>query len=152
MATDTVNITDLSIPQLQELVRQYDQKIQFITTSFQQLKSLQGQFAASRNCLKDFTPDSRDRDILVPLTSTLCVPGKLSDTDHVVIDIGTGYYSEMTIKQAEEHFTRRIEYINKHLQEITPVLEEKSQIHKSISAALESKVQEFVRSRTTASS
>ncbi|TGZ60268.1 hypothetical protein CRM22_008638 [Opisthorchis felineus] len=152
MTSDTVNISDLSIPQLQELTRQYEQKIQLITASVQQLKALQGQFASSKSCLKEFTPESQNGDILVPLTSTLCVPGKLTDTAHVIVDVGTGYYSEMTIEQAEEHFNRRIEYIDKHIQEIAPVLEEKSQIHRSVSAVLEAKVQEFMRSRAAASS
>ncbi len=30
--------------------------------------------------------------ILVPLTSSLYVPGKITDPENVVIDIGTGYY------------------------------------------------------------
>ena len=33
-----------------------------------------------------------DKTILVPLTNSLYVPGKLSDPDHVIVDIGTGYY------------------------------------------------------------
>lgn len=32
------------------------------------------------------------KEVLVPLTSSLYVPGKLADTDMVVVDIGTGYY------------------------------------------------------------
>jgi len=30
--------------------------------------------------------------VLVPLTSSLYVPGKLSDVENVVVDVGTGYY------------------------------------------------------------
>lgn len=30
--------------------------------------------------------------MLVPLTSSLYVPGKLGDTSHVIVDVGTGYY------------------------------------------------------------
>jgi hypothetical protein len=33
-----------------------------------------------------------DNSVLVPLTSSLYVPGKLSDTEHVLVDVGTGYY------------------------------------------------------------
>ena len=33
-----------------------------------------------------------DRVILVPLTNSLYIPGKLSDTENVIIDVGTGYY------------------------------------------------------------
>ena len=28
----------------------------------------------------------------MPLTNSLYVPGKLSDPDHVIVDVGTGYY------------------------------------------------------------
>ena len=32
------------------------------------------------------------KTILVPLTNSLYVPGKLSDPENVIVDIGTGYY------------------------------------------------------------
>ena len=33
-----------------------------------------------------------DTTILVPLTNSLYVPGKLSDLENVIVDVGTGYY------------------------------------------------------------
>lgn len=33
-----------------------------------------------------------DKSILVPLTSSLYVPGKLCDLENVIVDVGTGYY------------------------------------------------------------
>lgn len=32
------------------------------------------------------------KTILVPLTNSLYVPGKLVDTEHVIVDVGTGYF------------------------------------------------------------
>jgi prefoldin alpha subunit len=32
------------------------------------------------------------KQVLVPLTSSLYVPGKLTDVENVVVDVGTGYY------------------------------------------------------------
>ncbi len=32
------------------------------------------------------------KELLVPLTSSLYVPGKLTDVESVVVDVGTGYY------------------------------------------------------------
>ena len=32
------------------------------------------------------------KEVLVPLTSSLYVPGRLTDVESVVVDIGTGYY------------------------------------------------------------
>jgi hypothetical protein len=34
----------------------------------------------------------RDKTILVPLTSSLYVPGKLQGVENVIVDVGTGYY------------------------------------------------------------
>lgn len=35
-----------------------------------------------------------DKPILVPLTTSLYVPGKLADTENVIVDVGTGFYVE----------------------------------------------------------
>jgi prefoldin alpha subunit len=34
------------------------------------------------------------RPILVPLTTSLYVPGKLADSENVIVDVGTGFYVE----------------------------------------------------------
>lgn len=44
------------------------------------------------NDIDGLTPDTLDREVLVPLTSSLYVPGKLGDTSHLIVDLGTGYY------------------------------------------------------------
>jgi prefoldin subunit 5 len=33
-----------------------------------------------------------DKTVLVPLTGSLYVPGKLRDVENVIVDVGTGYY------------------------------------------------------------
>lgn len=35
-----------------------------------------------------------DRPVLVPLTTSLYVPGTLADSDSVIVDVGTGFYVE----------------------------------------------------------
>lgn len=35
-----------------------------------------------------------EAEILIPLTSSLYVPGKLADRQKVIVDIGTGFYVE----------------------------------------------------------
>ena len=38
------------------------------------------------------------KEILVPLTSSMYVPGRLSDVENVMVDIGTGYQVKMVSK------------------------------------------------------
>ena len=35
-----------------------------------------------------------DKPILVPLTTSLYVPGTLADNENVIVDVGTGFYVE----------------------------------------------------------
>lgn len=35
-----------------------------------------------------------DKKILIPLTSSLYVPGRLVDVENVIVDVGTGYFVE----------------------------------------------------------
>ena len=37
---------------------------------------------------------SADRPVLVPLTTSLYVPGALADSESVIVDVGTGFYVE----------------------------------------------------------
>jgi prefoldin alpha subunit len=39
-----------------------------------------------------------DKPILVPLTTSLYVPGTLADKENVIVDVGTGFYVEKVRK------------------------------------------------------
>ncbi len=43
------------------------------------------------------------KPILVPLTSSLYVPGKLADTNNVIVDVGTGFYVEKVCYLADTY-------------------------------------------------
>jgi len=58
------------------------------------LKQAQNRFADCIESCKAIDTSNKDKTILVPLTSSLYVPGKLADVEKVVVDIGTGYYVE----------------------------------------------------------
>lgn len=34
------------------------------------------------------------KDILIPMTTSLYVPGKMAETEKVIVDVGTGYFVE----------------------------------------------------------
>lgn len=76
------------------------------------------------------------------------VPGKLHDVEHVLIDVGTGYYVEkvrqwggqvgqgllvflplplilQTAEDAKDFFKRKIDFLTKQMEKIQPALQEK---------------------------
>ncbi|KAG0217785.1 Prefoldin subunit 5, partial [Mortierella sp. GBA43] len=57
--------------------------------------------------LKAINTTNDNKTILVPLTSSLYVPGKLANVEKVVVDIGTGYYVEKTVEDAIKFYNAK---------------------------------------------
>jgi prefoldin alpha subunit len=53
--------------------------------------------------------------MLVPLTSSLYIPGKLQDIKKVMVDIGTGYYVEKSVTDADAFLKGKCAYLQKNL-------------------------------------
>lgn len=87
--------------QLQDVRKQLEQELQHLTASYGQLKAAQARFRTCIEAIDNVKPETADREILVPLTSSLYVPGKLADANKVLVDVGTGYYVERVGKGCE---------------------------------------------------
>uniref|UniRef100_A0A667HY37 Prefoldin subunit 5 n=1 Tax=Lynx canadensis TaxID=61383 RepID=A0A667HY37_LYNCA len=62
------------------------------------------------------------------------VPGKLHDVEHVLINVGTGYYIEKTAEDAKGFFKRKMDFFTKQMEKMQPALQEK---HATNQAAME---------------
>ena len=51
-------------------------------------------FAESKNSLNYLKESAEGKEILVPLTSSLYVPGRMADNNCVMIEAGAGYFIE----------------------------------------------------------
>ena len=95
-----VNINSLSSQQLRALQTRLSTELEHLTTSHTKLRAAQTRF---RDCVRSINDgvvgnakkgtEGRD-EILVPLTSSLYVKGKLADREKVLVDVGTGYFVE----------------------------------------------------------
>ncbi|XP_077048905.1 prefoldin subunit 5, partial [Agelaius phoeniceus] len=89
-----VSVGELGLPQLELLKGQLEQEVEFLSSSLAQLKVVQTKFVEAKECLNVLHKGNEGKDLLVPLTSSMYVPGKLQDTRTVLVDVGTGYYVE----------------------------------------------------------
>ncbi|XP_006870031.1 PREDICTED: prefoldin subunit 5 isoform X2 [Chrysochloris asiatica] len=94
----SVNITELNLPQLEMLKNQLDQ---------------------------------------------MYVPGKLHDVEHVLIDVGTGYYVEKTAEDAKDFFKRKIDFLTKQMEKIQPALQEKHTMKQAVMEMMSQKIQQL---------
>ncbi len=103
-----IDLTKLNLMQLTQFKNQLDQDLQFYQESLQNLKHAQTKFSESGEAVKQIPTSSDSSDILVPLTGSMYVPGKLADPDKVLVDVGTGYYVEKKRDAAKEYFTKKV--------------------------------------------
>lgn len=80
-------------------------------------------------------------EILVPLTGSMYVTGKLADTDNVLVDIGTGYYAEKNITEAKDYFDRRVAYVTEQMEKIQQLGLDKSKARDATVDVIEMKYQ-----------
>ncbi|KAF8736951.1 hypothetical protein AX14_013684 [Amanita brunnescens Koide BX004] len=137
----TISVTDLDIAQLTDVKKQLEEELNHLTNSFAQLKQAQAKFKTCTKNVEEIKPENKNKTILVPLTNSLYVPGKLCDVDHVVVDVGTGYYVRKTRKQAIKHYKDKVEYIQTNLETLEESIEKKRENLNYLISVMQSKIQ-----------
>ncbi|KAJ7812297.1 Prefoldin [Mycena olivaceomarginata] len=137
-----VSITDLDLTQLADVRRQLEEELNHLTNSFAQLKQAQAKFKACIENVAEIKPANKGKTILVPLTNSLYVPGKLSDPDHVIVDVGTGYFVQKTRAQAVKHYTAKVEYIRTNLETLQDTISKKQDNVNSVIGVMQAKLQQ----------
>ncbi|XP_026115853.1 prefoldin subunit 5 [Carassius auratus] len=138
-----VNLTELSLPQLEGLKTQLDQETEFLSSSIGQLKVVQTKYVEAKDSLNVLNKSNEGKELLVPLTSSMYVPGKLNDVDHVLVDVGTGYFVEKNVEDGKEFFKRKIDFLTKQIEKIQPALQEKHAMKQAVVEVMNMKLQQL---------
>ncbi|KAL0636268.1 subunit of tubulin prefoldin [Maublancomyces gigas] len=111
-----IDLTTLSVDNLAAVKKQLDDELEHLTASFQKLRQAQNKF---RECIDTVKTGLKP--------ASLYVPGTLSDTENVLVDIGTGYYVEKSAAEAEKFYNGKVEALTKNLGDLERIITQKSQ-------------------------
>ena len=123
--SQSVSLTDLSVPQLQQVKQSLEQELSYMTDTVAKLKAAQQAFDMSSKVLSELSPEKEGRDILVPLTNSVFVPGKVGDCKSVLVNIGTGYFVERPVAGAQSHCDERSKVLTGNINHFAKMLGEK---------------------------
>lgn len=153
-----VNLDALSVQQLSQVKKQFDEEVQHLTNSYQNLRVAQQKFKDCVVSVKDGIAESAqgkcsdryarkqnadkclDKTLLVPLTSSLYVPGKLASTSHVLVDVGTGFYVEKSTNDAIKFYNGKIEELAANIKQLENVVNGKADNLRMIEEVLRQKM------------
>ena len=138
---EQIDLTTFNLPQLTLMKQELDQELNVFQDSWQTLKMAQSKYKESGSCLEKFTPSIQGNEILVPLTGSMYVVGKLADTSTVLVDIGTGYYAQKSISDAKDYFNGRVTYVTEQMEKIQELRHDKSKIRDITADVIEMKLQ-----------
>lgn len=148
----TIPLGSLPPDQLERLQNDLQREVEMISSSLSQLSSAVARLTASKENAAQIGSMAPNRDIMVPLTSSIYVPGHIVDTNKVLIDVGTGFFVEKSPAAAEKHFARRATLLKEEADRATQAHTQKRQQLEAVSAVLQRKTAEVAAQRRAASS
>ncbi|KAG9329513.1 hypothetical protein JZ751_004416 [Albula glossodonta] len=127
------------------------QEIEFLTSSIGQLKIAQTKYVEAKDSLAVLNKDNAGYYLLTS-AQQMYVPGTLSDVDHVLVDVGTGYYVEKNVEDTKEFFKRKIDFLTKQIEKIQPALQEKHAMKQAVVEVMNMKIQQLHSQQTSQTS
>lgn len=127
-------------------------EINHISESLNKLLMAQTRFRECANSVNQLTsgtgaapPAQPGQPLLVPLTSSLYVPGRIpvgQDAATFMVDVGTGYYVEKNGKDAEAFFTAKTAKLDENMTDLKKMVDERMKNFRVIQEALKKKIVE----------
>ena len=94
------------------------QELQGLQGAIQQLQTSRNKLNASKNALDRLSKTPEGTPMLVPITSSLYVPGETAPLDSVLVDVGTGYFIEKSLSQSSSFIERKMALIESQAQNV----------------------------------
>jgi prefoldin alpha subunit len=132
----------LSMAQVEQVRAQLQSEVEMLQSSIQRLQYAQEGFGESMLAVSRLPTSTQENALLVPLSSSMYVPGRLSDPEHVLVDIGTGFFVEMRPKKAQDYFKRKNDYIQVEIDKLQKVLYEKLLTRQQINGIIQMHLQQ----------
>ncbi|KAH7856561.1 hypothetical protein Vadar_002829 [Vaccinium darrowii] len=138
-----VEIDKLSVEQLKSLKEQADLEVNVLQDSLNNIRTATSRLEAASTALHDLSLRPQGKKMLVPLTASLYVPGKLDDADKVLVDVGTGYFIEKTMAEGKDYCERKINLLKSNYDQLLEVATKKKSIADEAGVILQAKLKQL---------
>ena len=103
-----IKLDQLQLEDLVQFKQRLTQDLQTFLGSYNGLKALEQKFEFGKVLVEQVSTKAQVGDeVMLPLTNSLFVPGKLKDTNKFLIELGTGYFVEYDAKGAQAFCARK---------------------------------------------
>ena len=139
-APQKINLENYSIQELATLRKRLEDDISTILDSYNGFKFLFKKFEDAKILVKSVSQQkSEDCEILVPLSNSLYIPGRMADTNSFVVDLGTGYFAEQNADQTVKYCDHTLDVIKTNGDKMAREINAKQQMRDEINIEIHKK-------------
>ncbi|KAI5969125.1 GIM5 [Candida margitis] len=143
-----IDLNSLPPQQLVELRKNIDQEINHFTQSLQALQTAQLKLKDCITSINNLEKSKAD-EMLIPLSSSLYIPGKAVTKQDYLVDIGTGYYVEKKAEDAKKVYDTKIKKLDDDAKKLKDILVQKNELLNGLNLILRRKVIEMEKEQET---
>ena len=103
-----IDISKLSLDQILQLKDSTESEIKQLKTTISITNDTISRTQRAKEALQTFATSPAGTDVLVPLTDSMYINGKTVEGKRPIIELGTGYFAETSVENADAFFNRRI--------------------------------------------
>lgn len=138
-----INLDAMSLDQLDQIKQQEEGRLQALTQRYSQLRSAAARLNAAQAAVSEMSPSLEGTEVMVPLTASLYVPGKLCETNKLMVELGTGFFVEKSVKDTSSFLQRKLKIVDANSENVTKVIQVTRQNLDSVSMAMQGKMLEI---------
>ncbi|CAL1153416.1 unnamed protein product [Cladocopium goreaui] len=135
-----IPLSQASLQQLNAVKQQLEQEVRSLLNNQAALREAEARFQASIESLKSLCPENNGKAMLIPLTSSLYIDGHMTETKKVTVDVGTGYYIEMSVERAHKFCSRRCKLLSDNASKVEGVLKDKKKSLEQLQITMQQKM------------
>ena len=80
-------------------------------------------FTQSKSVVAYLKERGKGKEIMIPLTSSLYVPGVMEDNEQVLVEVGAGYFVEKSSEKAKEYCDRKIKMLTDNGSKVAEIVQ-----------------------------
>ncbi|KAM3141883.1 hypothetical protein pb186bvf_005969 [Paramecium bursaria] len=135
-----IPLEQLTPEQLLQVKKQLEEEVQQLNSALSLNRMANTKYEESKAILQKLEKTPDHSEVLVPITTSLYVPGRFINPQQVTIDYGTGYYVERNTTQAFQLCDRKLGLLKEQYDKVVDVINQKKQFMDKINIELQRRV------------
>ncbi|MES1906880.1 MAG: hypothetical protein MHM6MM_000107 [Cercozoa sp. M6MM] len=134
---EAVHLESLSLEELVGLRKNCETSLEMLSTQLSALRGAAARFTSASKAVVGLRKAPESSEMLVPMTTSLFMPGKVADVDELLLDVGTGFFLGKSTEDAQEYLAQRIAILQDRIKGCAGELQNKQSLMAKIDELVE---------------